>query len=71
MPKKKIEIYEIKLGDAHINNGYIFTFNRVEDNIVVRAVTSSGRWYIKPVSIEDIRTLLDIDPKVKIVIKED
>lgn len=73
MPKKKTEIIEIRLNHGYMNNGYKFIFTRFDEdgNIAVDATTSTGQWYIKIVSIEDIRTLLDIDPKVKIVIKED
>ena len=72
MARKKKEVCEIELNHCYSYNGYMLTFVRIPaDNIIVKAVTNKGGWYIKQVSIEDIRTLLDIDPNVKIVIKED
>ena len=68
--KKKTEIH---LNHEYIINGYKYIFTRFDEdgNMVVNATTNTGRWYIRMVSIEEIRTLLDIEPNVDIVIKED
>ena len=73
MPKKKTETVEVRLNHGYMNNGYKFMFTRFDEdgNIAVNVTTSTGKWYIKIVSIEDIKTLLDIDPTKSIVIKED